>query len=110
MGSEAADSVIGDVKDLPGDGQGTGETSPKARRLPKDLGYLLVVGGLIGVVSPGILGLDMLALGALLLWPGNRRRMELWLADHPSAPRLLRGGIKQIDRFLENLESRYPRA
>jgi hypothetical protein len=79
------------------------------RRLPRDLGYLLILGGAIGFVAPGVLGLDLLALGALILWPGNTRRVERWLEGHPSTPKFLRGSLKQIDRFLASLERRYPR-
>ena len=67
------------------------------------------MGGLIGVAAPGVLGLDMVALGALILWPGNRRRLNRWLACHHTAPRILRGSMKQVDRFLADLEARYPR-
>lgn len=82
--------------------------TPKAKALPGDIGYLLVLGGMIGLVVPGVLGLDMLALGTLILWPGNQGRIQLWLAGHPSTPKLLRGSFKQVDRFLDSLERRYP--
>lgn len=84
----------------------TGETP--ATELPRDVGWLLLMGGMIGFVAPGILGLDMLALGTLILWPGNQQRIERWLNGHPSTPKPLRGSMKQVNRFLESLESRYP--
>jgi hypothetical protein len=77
-------------------------------RLPRDVGWLLLLGGTVGFAAPGVLGLDMLALGALILWPGNARRIERWLAGH-SPPKVLRGSLKQVNRFLEDLERRYPR-
>lgn len=88
--------------------QDTPGLAPKPKELPGDIGYLLVLGGMIGLVAPGVLGLDMLALGTLILWPGNQRRIERWLAGHPSTPKLLRGSVKQVDRFLDSLERRYP--
>jgi len=100
-----------------GDAGATGRAGPvepqaenvPVRDLPHDVGYLLLAGGLIGVVAPGILGLDMLALGTLILWPGNQRRVERWLQGDPSTPRFLRGSLKQVERFLDSLEKRYPR-
>ena len=83
--------------------------SPKPVFLPRDIGWLLVAGGVIGIAAPGVLGVDMLALGTLILWPGNRHRLARWLACHQSAPRFLRGSMKQIERFLHDLEARYPR-
>ncbi|BBL74270.1 hypothetical protein [Methylomagnum ishizawai] len=92
-----------------GGGAGPPEPDIPVRDLPRDVGYLLLAGGLIGVVAPGILGLDMLALGTLILWPGNQRRVERWLQGDPSTPKFLRGSLKQVERFLDNLEKRYPR-
>lgn len=92
-----------EIATLPGAGELT-----ELRRLPQDVGWLLMVGGVIGFVAPGILGLDMLALGAMIVWPGNARRIEGWLEDESKSPRLLRGSMRQVNRFLGSLESRYP--
>lgn len=98
MNKETANGGIGKAAD----------TASGSRYLPPDVGYLLVASGLIGFVVPGVFGLDLLALGTFMLWPGNQRRIESWLAGHPSTPRIFRGSIKQVNRFLDSLERRYP--
>ena len=44
---------------------------------------------------------------AMALWPGNSERMERWRQGH--SPKAFRGAMKQINRFLDDLEKRYPR-
>lgn len=83
------------------------ETAQRIQRLPRDVGWLLVTAGVVGVVMPGVLGLPFLALGGLILWPGNNQRAERWLSGQ--APTLLKGSMRQISRFLDDLEKRYPR-
>ena len=67
---------------------------------------LLITAGVVGLVTPGVLGLPFLAMGGLVLWPGSSTRLERWLNGQP--PRLLKGSMKQIGRFLDDLERRYP--
>jgi hypothetical protein len=82
-------------------------TERRIRELPHDVGWLLITAGIVGLVTPGVLGLPFLAMGGLVLWPGNGKRLERWLSNPP--PKWLRGSMKQIDRFLDDLERRYPR-
>jgi len=81
-------------------------TAHRIQQLPHDVGWLLVTAGVVGVVMPGVLGLPFLALGGLILWPGNNRRAERWLSGH--SPTLFKGSMRQISRFLDDLEQRYP--
>jgi hypothetical protein len=82
------------------------ETEQRIRRMPHDVAWLLITAGVVGLVTPGVLGLPFLAMGGLVLWPGSGKRLEHWLNGRP--PRLLKGGMKQIGRFLDDLERRYP--
>jgi len=114
MSIEAASDRKQDVDSAPGgiDGGLSGGEEPLAdlwRRLPRDVGWLLVLGGLIGFVAPGIFGLDRMALGGLIVWPGNQRRVERWLEDDRPTPRCLRGTIKPVNRLLDDLARRYLR-
>ncbi|SMF94823.1 hypothetical protein SAMN02949497_2158 [Methylomagnum ishizawai] len=78
----------------------------RVEHLAKDVAWVLIVAGVIGVVVPGVLGTPFLIAGAAALWPGNRKRLEKWRQGH--SPKFARGGMKQINRFLDDLERRYP--
>jgi len=82
-------------------------TIDRVAHLSRDLGWTLVTAGVVGIVMPGVLGTPFLVLGAMVLWPGNRERVERWRRGH--SPKALRGAMKQINRFLDDLEKRYPR-
>ncbi|MFO1419053.1 MAG: hypothetical protein U1E83_10340 [Methylotetracoccus sp.] len=84
------------------------DTAKRMQALPQDVGWLLVTAGAVGVVMPGVLGLPFLVLGGLILWPKTNRRAERWLEGH--APKLFQGSMRQISRFLDDLERRYPRS
>ncbi len=71
----------------------------------KDLGLMLVSAGLIGVVLPGP-GAPALVAGGLILWPGAFGKVERWV--HRRFPDAHRKGIGHINRFLSDLERRYP--
>jgi len=76
--------------------------------LPRDVGWLLVTAGIVAEVAPGVIGTPFWVAGTLILWPRMGHRMERWM--HRRAPKVLYGGLRQIDRFLTDLERRYPRA
>ena len=67
--------------------------------LPKEAGWLLITAGVVGLVVPGVLGTPFLLAGVVLV-PGGARLLSRWAS--PSA-------MRQIGRFLDNLERRYPR-
>lgn len=83
-------------------------TAERLQKLPHDIGWLLVTAGVVGVVMPGVLGVPFLLLGGLILTPATNRRAESWLAGH--APGVLKGSMRQVNRFLDDLERRYPRS
>jgi hypothetical protein len=72
---------------------------------PKDLGLMLVSAGVIGVVLPGP-GVPALVAGGLILWPEAFGRVERWVQKR--FPDTHRKGIGHINRFLADLERRYP--
>jgi hypothetical protein len=76
-----------------------------AETLPKELGVMLVSAGLVGVVLPGP-GAPALVAGGLILWPKGFGRVERWLQKR--FPEAHRKGIHHINRFLADLERRYP--
>ena len=78
----------------------------RIERLPKEAGLLLMVAGVGGVLLPGPIGSPFLILGGLVLWPRAFRRVEARLARH--FPTLHGQSVKQITRFLDDLDRRYP--
>lgn len=88
---------------------GSAPDAPLAGRieqLPRDVGWMLFGVGFAGFVAPGIFGLPFMVAGGMILWPKTTGRLQNLLgkpADPAAAP-----GMKQITRFLDDLERRYP--
>lgn len=82
-------------------------TVKRIEHLPRDVGWLLITAGLVGVIVPGVLGVPFLVLGGLVVMPVTSRRAERWLSGH--TPKMFKGSVRQINRFLDDLEHRYPR-
>jgi len=74
--------------------------------LPKELGVLLVVAGIWGLLLPGPVGTPFLILGGVILWPAAFNRVENCFERR--LPRVHKIGMAQIDRFVADLERRYP--
>jgi hypothetical protein len=92
------------------DPQPAGEPQPvldpgMAASLPKELGVMLVSAGVIGVVLPGP-GAPALVAGGLILWPEAGGRVERWFQRR--FPEAHRQGMGHVNRFLADLERRYP--
>ncbi|MEY2700467.1 MAG: hypothetical protein RIQ52_1222 [Pseudomonadota bacterium] len=74
--------------------------------LPKDVGWMLFTVGVAGFILPGIIGFPFVVAGGLILWPNSEKRIISWAEKSPKG--MLRGGIKQVVRFVDDLERRYP--
>jgi hypothetical protein len=74
--------------------------------LPKEVGVLLISAGIGGLLLPGPVGSPFLLLGLVTLWP--RAFMGLEMAFQRKFPGMHQQGMRQIKRFLADLESRYP--
>jgi hypothetical protein len=79
--------------------------SNKIKDLPKEVGVMLLTAGLVGFILPGP-GTPAIIAGGLVLWPEAFGRLESWLER--SHPRVHRHSMRQINRFLNDLEKRYP--
>ena len=75
-------------------------TAVRVEQLPTEAGWLLITAGIVGLVVPGVFGTPFLLAGALVLAPGGTKLLSRWVGH---------SGIRQIGRFLDNLERRYPR-
>jgi hypothetical protein len=78
----------------------------RVRAMPREFSVLLIVAGVGGILLPGPVGTPFLILGGMMLWPRALRRLEAFLEAR--LPRLHREGVRQINRFLDDLERRYP--
>jgi hypothetical protein len=82
------------------------EQSDLIGMLPKEVGVLLIVAGMGGILLPGPIGSPFLLVGAVTLWPRLFTKLELGFRRR--FPKMHRSGTKQIHRFLADLERRYP--
>ncbi len=77
----------------------------RIKEIPKELGVMLLTAGIVGVILPGP-GAPAIIAGGLALWPEAFGKIESWLVR--SHPKVHRQGVRQINRFLNDLEKRYP--
>jgi hypothetical protein len=76
--------------------------------LPRDVGWMMVSVGVLRVILPGVPGVPFLIAGAAVLAPGGQRLLTRWARGRPRG--VVHGGLKQIGRWLDDLERRYPRS
>ena len=79
----------------------------RVEHLNRDVGWALISAGVVGLVMPGVIGAPFFIMGGLVLWPGNHKRVERWRQGH--SPKMFHGAMKQINRFLDDLDKRHPR-
>ncbi|MGP0062218.1 MAG: hypothetical protein ACLQGP_01280 [Isosphaeraceae bacterium] len=79
---------------------------PSSREVPRGIGVMLVVAGIGGILLPGPVGTPLLILGGLILYPGAFGRLGVRLGRR--FPRVHHYSMRQIDRFLDDLDRRYP--
>lgn len=84
-----------------------GETVLRIEHLPRDVGWLMVYVGVLGVILPGIIGTPFLIAGLAILTPGGPKMLDRWAGRKPRG--FVHASLKQISRWLDDLERRYPR-
>jgi len=89
----------------------TPEEEAELRRikdLPREVGVMLMTVGVLGLVLPGVVGTPAAIAGGLVLWPKAFGRVENWFERR--FPKIHKQSLYQINRYLNDLESRYPNA
>ena len=76
------------------------------RALPKEVGVLFLVAGVGGLLLPGPIGTPFLIVGGVILWP--KAFMGLEARFQSRFPELHKKGVKQVVRFVNDLNRRYP--
>jgi hypothetical protein len=72
----------------------------------QELGVLLIVSGIAGILLPGPVGTPLLILGCVMVWPKAFKPINVFFASR--FPRTHHLGAVQCSRFLSDLERRYP--
>lgn len=75
-------------------------------KLPPEIGTMLIALGIAGVLLPGPVGAPMLIAGALVFWPKTFSPLERSFARW--FPGIHREGVRQIKRFISDLNRRFP--
>jgi hypothetical protein len=75
--------------------------------LPRDVGWMMISVGVLGVILPGLPGVPFLVAGVAVLSPGGPQLLTRWAKRRPKG--VVHTGLKQISRWLDDLERRYPR-
>jgi hypothetical protein len=74
--------------------------------LPRDVGWMMVSVGILGVILPGLPGAPFLLGGIAVLTPGGPRLLTRWAGRKPKG--LVHTSLKQMGRWLDDLDRRYP--
>jgi hypothetical protein len=74
--------------------------------LPRDVGWMMVSVGLLGVILPGLPGTPFLLAGIAVLAPGGPRLLTRWAGRKPKG--FVHTSLKLVGRWLDDLERRYP--
>ena len=82
------------------------ELTERVKELPKEVGVLLLTFGIAALILPGPIGTPAVLAGGLVLWPGAFGRVAGWVRKRN--PAFYRAGMSQIERFVDDLERRYP--
>lgn len=78
----------------------------RIKDLPPEVGVMLLTVGALGFVLPGVVGAPAAIAGGLVLWPKRFAPIESWLERR--FPQLHKQSLQQINRYLDDLEGRYP--
>ncbi|MFO0919132.1 MAG: hypothetical protein U0872_12555 [Planctomycetaceae bacterium] len=75
-------------------------------KLPAEIGTMLMIAGVAGVLLPGPIGTPMLLAGAVVVWPKTFAPVERAFAKY--FPKLHREGVQQVKQYVADLNRRFP--
>ena len=78
----------------------------RIKNLPTAVGVVLVGAGIAGIILPGPLGTPLIIAGGLVLAPRSFGKLTQLIETR--YPELHRIGLDAVDRFLVDLDRRYP--
>jgi uncharacterized membrane protein YbaN (DUF454 family) len=74
--------------------------------VPRDVGWMIISVGVIGVILPGLPGTPFLVAGIAALTSGGPRFLTRCAGRKPKG--FVHASLKMIGRWLDDLERRYP--
>ncbi len=75
-------------------------------KLPPEIGMLLVISGVAGILLPGLVGTPLLIAGGVSIWPKTFEPIERWFSRR--FPAVHKEGVIQIKEFISDLNKRFP--
>ncbi|QFY43362.1 hypothetical protein F6R98_12660 [Candidatus Methylospira mobilis] len=97
------------MPELTGPGMREGDRlAVRLTEMSNEVAWLLVGAGIAGIILPGVLGTPFFVVGVLVLLPGRAARIERWRQKYSSS-NAMNLALKQINRFLDDIDKRYPR-
>jgi hypothetical protein len=82
------------------------EEAATIEALPKEAGVFLLLIGVGGLLLPGPIGTPFIVLSAVVFFPKLFRKVDQQIVKR--FPESHRQGMKQVNRFVSDLERRYP--
>jgi hypothetical protein len=83
------------------------ENQGSSTKTPREMGILLIALGISELIPPEPIGMVFVVLGGLLFWPRGCRAVGGWFRR--KLPKTHSGYTMFLDRFVADLERRYPR-
>ena len=105
----ASENTVGDGSPLIDRPPESSETVRSLERLPTEVGLLLLLAGVTMSMTPpppGPFDLSIMLSGGLVLWLRGFRAIDSW--SRKRFPTAHRAGMRFLDRYLDDLERRYP--
>ena len=75
-------------------------------KLPPEIGTMLMLAGVAGILLPGPVGTPMLVAGAVVFWPKTFSPVERFFAK--CCPGIHQEGVYQVKRYVSDLNRRFP--
>jgi hypothetical protein len=108
--SQSSHDSVHEIGDRPVESSARGSmTSNRIEHIPRNVGLLLLASGMItGMLPPppGPFDMSLMITGGVVLWPRGLRALQGW--TQRSFPQAHRAGTVFLERFLDDLEHRYP--
>jgi hypothetical protein len=86
--------------------QAADHTRERLRRLPPEVGFVLLTVGIAGMILPGPMGTPLALAGGLVLAPRAFDRVERWVQKR--FPKIHHHGRHHLNRFIDDFERRFP--
>ena len=109
-GIDTSHTAAADASEIPADDAAADarhqESMEMLGKLPPEIGMLLIISGIAGVLLPGPVGMPLLIAGGVTMWLKTFEPIERWFSR--KFPVVHREGVFQIKEFITDLQKRFP--